>query len=167
MYCKGDISMKKILLLAITLATGLFCFPSWASDSNVAREQVKAEARRGFEEILELWRDESYEDLYDRLVHSPRSDFWLFADQMNHSGRKPACCWDRLQDVAVTYINPSRVALSAKLGIEVEGMGTRYVTKTFHLVKEDGVWKIPEGDIISLAEPNMQRIPKEIFYRSL
>lgn len=159
--------MKKILLLAITLATGLLSFPSWASDANIVQEQVKAEARRGFEEILDLWRDESYEELYERLVHTPGSDFWTFADQMNHSGRKPDCCWERLQDVSVTYISKARVALSARLGIEVEGFGTRFVTRTFNLVKKNGVWKIPEADVISIAEPNMQRIPKGIFYRSL
>lgn len=159
--------MKKILLLTITLAAGFFSFPSWASDSSVAQEQVKAEARRGFEEILDLWRDESYEALYHRLVHSSGSDFSKFSDQMNHSGRKPACCWERLQDVTTIFLDRRRVDISAQLGIEVEGMGTRFVTRSFHLVKEDGVWKIPEVDVISLAEPNMQRIPKEILYRTL
>lgn len=159
--------VKKILLLAITLAICLFPGSPWADENNIVREQVKAEARRGFEQILELWRDESYEALYERLVHTPGSDFWTFADQMSHSGRKPDCCWERLQDVSVTFINPARVALSAKLGIEVEGMGTRFMVKTFTLVKEDGLWKIPEKDVIDLAEPNMQRIPKEIYYRSL
>ena len=60
--------MKKALLLTIALATALFSFPSWAADPNVVQEQVKAEARRGFEEILDLWRGESYEALYYRLV---------------------------------------------------------------------------------------------------
>jgi hypothetical protein len=158
--------MKKTLLLAITLASALFSFPSWAADSDAAREQVKAEARRGFEEILDLWRGESYDALYSRLVHSSRSDFGVFADQMNHSGRKPACCWEKLQDVTATYISHTRVDLSVKLGIEVEGVGTRFVTRTFSLVKDGWAWKIPESDVISLAEPNMQRIPKEILYRT-
>ena len=79
---------------------------------------------------------------------------------MNHSGRKPACCWEKLQDVSTTFISQTRVDLSAKLGIEVEGVGTRFVTRTFSLVKDGGVWKIPEADVISLAEPNMQRITK-------
>jgi hypothetical protein len=47
------------------------------------------------------------------------------------------------------------------------GVGTRFVTRTFRLVKENGIWKIPETDIISLAEPNMQRIPREILLRPL
>jgi|AMWB02.1.fsa_nt_gi hypothetical protein len=159
--------MKELLFLATVLVTCLLPFDAHASDAHIVREQVKAEARRGFEEILQLWRDESYEALYERLTHTPGSDFWNFADQMNHSGRKPDCCWERLQDVSVTFINPARVALSAKLGIEVEGMGTRFMVKTFTLVKEGGLWKIPEKDVIDLAEPNMQRIPKEIYYRSL
>ncbi len=159
--------MKKFLLLAISLAFGLCSFPAWAADAHVAQEQVKAEARRGFEEILELWRDGNYQALYDRLVISSRSDFATFADQMNHSGRKPACCWEQLQDVSVTYISRSRVSISAKLGIEVEGMGTRFVSRPFYLVKEGGEWKIHEADVISIAEPNMQRIPNEIYYRSL
>lgn len=162
---KGD-SMKKMILLAIALATGLLSFSSWAGDPNVIQEQLKAEARRGFEEILDLWRGESYEALYYRLIHSSGSDIMKFADQMNHSGRKPACCWEKLQDVTGAYVDGRRVDLSARLGIEVEGVGTRFVTRTFSLVKEGGVWKISEADVISLAEPNMQRIPRDIIYRT-
>ena len=158
--------MNRILLAALVLVT---CFPAYAfpaADPNMVQEQLKVEARRGFEEILDLWRAESFDALYYRLVHPPGSDTARFLDRMNHSGRKPACCWEKLQDVSKTYIDPKRVDLTARLGIEVEGMGTRFVTRTFSLVKEGGVWKIPEYDVISLAEPNMQRIPKEIIPRT-
>jgi len=158
--------MKRILLVALALVAGFSAHVSLAADPNSAQEQLKAEARRGFEEILDLWRGESYDALYYRLVHSSGSDISRFLDQMNHSGRKPACCWEKLQDVSMTYLDPKRVELSARLGIEVEGVGTRFVTRTFSLVKEGGVWRIPESDVISLAEPNMQRIPKEIIYRT-
>lgn len=158
--------MKKCLLPAIALATVfLSCF-AWAADDSALREQVAAEARMGFEEILDIWRGERYDALYNRLIHSPGSGFPKFADQMNHSGRKPACCWEKLQDVSARFVSRTRAELSAKLGIEVEGVGTRFVTRVFSLVKDDGVWKIPESDVISLAEPNMQRIPKEIIYRT-
>lgn len=158
--------MKKILVITFALAAGLFSVASWATEPHVVRQQVMDDARRGFEELLDLWRGESYEALYHRLVHSSGSDIMKFADQMNHSGRKPACCWEKLQDVSTTYVDGSRVDLSARLGIEVEGVGTRFVTRTFSLVKEGGVWKIPEADVIFLAEPNMQRIPREIIYRT-
>jgi hypothetical protein len=158
--------MKKILLMTLALAAALFSVASWAVEPHVVRQQVTDDARRGFEEILDLWRDERYEALYSRLVHSSGSDIMKFADQMNHSGRKPACCWEKLQDVSTVYVDGRRVDLSARLGIEVEGAGTRFVTRTFSLVKEGRVWKIPEADVIFLAEPNMQRIPREIIYRT-
>jgi hypothetical protein len=68
--------------------------------------------------------------------------------------------------VALVYLDENSVLLTAKLGIEVEGFGTRFVTRSFHLSKEDGVWRLPEADILTLAEPNMQRIPREIRERS-
>ncbi len=158
--------MKRILLAAFALVTGFSACASWAVDPNSVQEQLKAEAGSGFEKILDLWRGESYDELYYRLVHSSGSDMERFLDQMNHSGRKPACCWEKLQDVSVTYLDSRRMHLSARLGIDVEGVGTRFVTRSFTLVKEGGVWKIPEADVISIAEPNMQRIPKEILYRT-
>jgi len=158
--------MKKILLIACMLAGWTMAGGSWAADPNALREQAKAEALRGFEEILDLWRGDNYDALYARLVHSPGSDAWKFADQLNHSGRRPACCWEKLQEVTVTVVDQGRVDIFARLGIEVEGAGTRFVTRTFSLVKQGGVWRLPEADVITLAEPNMQRIPKEYLYRS-
>ncbi len=158
--------MKMILLVSIALLTGFVSNGSWAAGRESGREQVEAEALRGFENILDLWRGENYEELYSRLTHSSRSELWKFADRMNHSGRRPACCWEKLQDVSLAYINQRKVGITARLGIEVEGVGTRFMTRSFSLVKEGGVWKLPEADIISLAEPNMQRIPKELLDRA-
>lgn len=158
--------MKRILLLAIALTACLVCFAAWAAEPPVARQQVMDEARRGFEEILDLWRDERYAELYDRLIPTPGSDRWRFEEQLNYSGRRPACCWEKLQDVSITFIDERSVSLHARLGIEVEGVGTRFVTRSFHLEQQRGVWKLPEADVISLAEPNMQRIPREIPVRS-
>lgn len=158
--------MRKCLLIVCMLAGWTMVGGAWAADPNMVREQAKAEALRGFEEILDLWRGDNYDALYARLVHSPGSDAWKFADQLNHSGRRPACCWEKLQDVTVTVVDQGRVDIFARLGIEVEGVGTRFVTRTFSLVKQGGVWRLPEADVITLAEPNMQRIPKEYLYRS-
>ena len=154
--------MRLILLVSIILATSFISAGSWAASPIVGREQVEAEAVRGFEEILDLWRGENYDELYYRLIPSRGSDIWKLVDLMNHSGRKPACCWEKMQDVKLTYVGQKIVGITTKLGIEVEGIGTRFVTRSFSIVKEEGVWKLPEADIISLAEPNMQRIPREI-----
>jgi hypothetical protein len=159
--------MMKIFLAALALASVFLGSGSWAADTNASRELVKAEARRGFEGILDLWRAWDYDALYAHVVPAAGSDLWHFVDQLNHSGRRPACCWEKIQDVTVVYLDDSSVLLTAKLGIEVEGFGTRFVTRTFRLVKEAGVWRLPETDVLSLAEPNMQRIPREILERPL
>ncbi len=158
--------MKMILLICLAFAASFIYAGSWAAASDVGREQVEAEALHGFEAILDLWRRDNYEELYSRLIHSSRSDIWTFADLMNHSGRRPACCWEKMRDVRLAYVNRKRVGITARLGIEVEGVGTRFVTRSFSLVKEGRVWKLPESDFISLAEPNMQRIPKELLDRA-
>ena len=157
--------MKLILLLSLVLITCVSSTGSWADDSFRHQQEVLGEARQGFEQILDLWRQEQYNALYDRLVPAPGSSRWNFIDQLNHSGRRPACCWEKLQEVTSDYLDDTSVLITARLGIEVEGFGTRFVTRTFRLVKKRGIWKLPETDIISLAEPNMQRIPREILIR--
>ena len=157
--------MKRLLVTTLALAICLCSAGAWADDSQRRQQQITGEARQGFEQILDLWRQEQFDDLYDHLVSAPGSERWDFVNQLNYSARRPACCWEKLQDVAVVYLDDTTVLLTAKLGIEVEGVGTRFVTRTFRLVKEAGIWRLTEADILSLAEPNMQRIPREILNR--
>ncbi len=159
--------MKALVFAALVLALLFPAAGSWAGDTNAAREQVKAEAQRGLEEILDLWRAERFDELYARLLPAAGSDRWHFLDQLNHSARRPACCWEKIQDVSVVYLDAHSVLHTARLGIEVEGFGTRFVTRSIRLVREQGIWKIAEAEIIALAEPNMQRIPREILERPL
>lgn len=164
---KGRISVKRILVVLLVMASCLTSAGSWADEMYNHQQQICNEARHGFEEILDLWRAWSYDELYARVVPTPGSDRWDFVDQLNHSGRRPSCCWEKMQDVTIVYLDDSAVLLTARLGIDVEGVGIRFVTRTFRLVKQSGTWKLPEVDIISLAEPNMQRIPREILERPL
>jgi hypothetical protein len=163
----GGSIMKALVFVALVFAVLFPAAGSWCAEPIAAREQVKAEARRGFEEILDLWRDWNYDALYKRILPAAGSDKWHFVDQLNHSARRPACCWEKIQDVSVVYVDGDTVILAARLGIEVEGFGTRFVTRSIRLVREQGVWKIAEAEIIDLAEPNMQRIPREILERPL
>jgi hypothetical protein len=159
--------MLKLTFFIAVLTAVLIPCGSHAAEPGGNREQVAVEARRGFEEILDLWRDDRWDELYDRLIPSHGSGKYAFVDQLNHSARRPACCWEKIQEGSVTFIDPHTASITARLGIEVEGVGTRFVTRTFRLVKEGGVWKLPEADIITLAEPNMQRIPKYIIERPM
>jgi len=162
---RGGFFVKLLLVMTLALTMCIFSTELWANSSQNQQQKITGEARQGFEEILDLWRQDRLDELYVRLVPEGNSDRWNFVDQLNHSARRPACCWEKIQEVAVVYLGDTSVLLTAKLGIEVEGVGTRFVTRTFQLVKESGVWKLSEADILSLAEPNMQRIPREILER--
>lgn len=145
-------------LLGMLLA-GLLPSAPVAAEPLPSPEAVTAEAEQDFREMLTLWRDRRYERLYDRVIPGSHYSRNYFVELLEYSGRRPACCWEQLQDVSTTYVDREHVTLTARLGLEVEGVGTRFVTRSFALVKEEGRWKIPAHDIITLAEPNWQRIP--------
>ncbi|MBT0652159.1 hypothetical protein [Geomobilimonas luticola] len=118
-------------------------------------------ARQGFEEILDLWRGEEFELLSLRVTPSDGSRGY-FLERMVYASRVPACCWEKLQDVKVTWQGEGRVSLAARVGLEAEGFGVRFVNHVFSLVREHGVWKVPAVDILTLAAPNPQRVPRKI-----
>ena len=146
-----------LVVLALFVSTGA----SAGGGEAAGREAVLMEARRGFEEILDLWRDGAYDRLYDRTTGEAAGRY-RFTEGLLYASRIPACCWEKVRDVSATWLGEGRVSLTATLGMEAEGVGTRFVTRSFLLVKEEGVWKVSAADILSLAEPNYLRVPREI-----
>lgn len=128
--------------------------------------QVTTEARIAFEQILDLWRAEDLEQLYGRLDHPVAWGWDYFAERMVYASRVPACCWEKLQDVSVAARDADHVVINATVGFEVEGVGTRFVTRDFHLRRIDGIWKLPMKDVLTLSEYNFQRIPRKIYRRT-
>ena len=76
-------------------------------------------------QILELWRAENYEGLFVRLEHTPEQGWPYFAQRIVYGSRIPACCWEMLQDIRVTVLDAENVVIKARVGFEVEGVGTR------------------------------------------
>ena len=156
----SDMTMKPRMILSAIIFVICLCGAVMG-----AGEAVEENAHRGFEQILDLWRSEAYEELYMRLTH-PREEGWdYFASRIVHASRVPACCWEKLQDVQTTLIDRDHVIIRAKVGLEVEGVGTRFATKNFILQRIDGIWKLPMRDILDLSDYNMQRIPRYIYER--
>jgi hypothetical protein len=113
--------------------------------------EVKAEAQRDFETILDLWRDGKYGELLARTTPCSNKRFKANCEEKITSlTRKPACCWEKIRDVSITFVDEKSVKLKATIGLE--GFGTKSVTKIFPLVKEDGVWKVRLEDVISLGQ---------------
>ena len=147
--------------------TALFLFlvsSHVAADGGVV---AAAEAQQGFREILELWRAENYESLFTRLEYPPDKGWPYFAQRIVYGSRVPACCWEMLQDVKTTVVDADNVIIRARLGFEVEGIGTRFVVRNFPLHRNNGVWKLPLQIVLELSDYNFQRIPRRVYERPI
>lgn len=143
--------MRRVLLLvvlAVSLGAGM---PAWGATPYLGEEELKAEARRGMEEILDLWRDGKYGELFEHTVASGKKTKEHFGKTMAAAPLRPACCWEKLQEVKVSLQGDSKATVRAKLGFEGGGT-TEFKTRSFKLVKEEGVWRMTQQDVLSLAE---------------
>ena len=142
--------MKKLaILLTMALVMGLIC-PVQGKSPYLSDVALQAEARQGFEQILDLWRDGKFGELYERTISSGKETKERFVARLAGATLKPACCWEKMQDVRVSAKKENAVMVRAKVGLEGGG-GTEYKTRSFKLVKEDGVWKISQSDILALS----------------
>jgi hypothetical protein len=149
-------SLGYVVLLLLLLTT-----PASADrDGSVA-----AEAQLGFRQILETWRMEDYEGLFARIEHPAGKGWGYFIERIVYASRIPACCWEMLQDATVKKVAGDTVVISARLGMEVEGVGTRFVVRDFVLQRINGVWKLPQQTVLDLADYNFQRLPRKIYER--
>jgi hypothetical protein len=148
--------MKKLaVLLTMALVMGLIC-PVQGKSPYLSDEALQAGARQGFEQILDLWRDGKFGELYERTISSGKETKEHFVARLAGAPLKPACCWEKMQDVRVSARKENAVTLRAKVGLEGGG-GTEYKTRSFKLVKEDGVWKISQSDIFALSSGSKKK----------
>lgn len=140
----------------------LLIFPSAMADRD---GMVALEAQLAFRQILEIWRSENYEGLFKRLEHPPDKDWDYFAERIVYSSRIPACCWEMLQDVKTRVVDGDTVIITARLGLELEGVGTRFVVRDFRLHRSNGVWKLPQQTVLELSDYSYQRLPRRIYER--
>lgn len=141
--------MRKLVLFLILAVPFVAVCLAQGKSPYMSEEELKAEARLGFEEILDLWRDGRYADLYER-GSGGRQTRESFTARLSTAAYRPACCWEKMQDVLVSVKGDSSVVIRAKLGFEGGG-GTVFKTRSFKLEKEDGVWRIAQSDLLSLA----------------
>lgn len=130
----------------------LFCFISiaLAEMPDIGEDEIKAEVQRSFEGILDLWRDGKYNDLYERTIAGGKQSKESFIKTLSTSLRKPACCWEKMQDVKVKLGYDDTATIKAKLGFK-DGGATEFSTREIKMSKDEGVWKVSMSDILSLA----------------
>ena len=129
----------------------LLCGPVLWTGTARADSAAEVEVRRGFEAVLDLWRDGRYNELYERTYVTGSQSRESFIRRLATAGLRPACCWEKLQEVKVTATDGEKATLYARVGLESAGTATEFCIRSFRLRREDGVWKAAASDIISLA----------------
>ncbi len=141
--------MGKLLFMLI-LAVMLFgAGPVQGKTPYMGEDELKAEAERGLGEILDLWRDGKYDELYDRTLAGTQTKE-SFIGRLAVAPFRPVCCWEKMQEVRVNLKSDDSAAIRARIGLE-GASGTTYKTRDFKLSKEDGVWRISQADVLSLS----------------
>lgn len=148
--------MKRLMLLSVALVSLLFAFPAAAKQEAANPDSIKSEAVRAFEQILDLWHAGDYDLLYDKTTVNGKDTRESFRKKMEAAKLKPSCCWEKMQDVAVSVKSNSSVLIRAKIGLDAPG-DMIYKTKSFRMTNEFGEWRIARSEILSLAEAGKTR----------
>jgi hypothetical protein len=142
----GKLGRALVMLVFLGSATTV-----WGVTPYLGEEELKAEVQRGVEQTLDLWRDGKYDELYQRTVTSGAKTKEQFVRALAVAPLRPVCCWEKIREVRVSLKGDSAATVHATLGFEGSG-GTEYKTRPFKLVKEDGVWRMQQKDLLALAE---------------
>jgi len=143
--------VKKI---AVLLAMAMLCCvtsPASAKKLSAKGGYAQGDVWREFGELLDLWRDGKYEELYRRTVATGKHSRESFIGRLASSDSRPACCWEKMQEVAISENRSDSVIVRAKVGMERRDGSVQFQTRKFALEKEGGIWKISMTDILSLT----------------
>jgi hypothetical protein len=165
--CTGGI-MRKLAQMVILFVSLCTVGPVWGKTPYLGEDELRTEAKAGFEKILDLWRDGKLEEVYERTTLGGKQTKEQFVARLAAAQMRPACCWEKLQEVKVVVKGDSAVTIRAKLGFE--GIGaTEFKTRSFKLVKEEGVWCIAQSDLLSLAgatkKKGVHRKKKTVYFQ--
>ncbi len=144
--------MQRFMRLLLLFFLVMTAFPVSAKRYGTNIGTIQVDAGTGLGEILDLWRNGNYDELWRRTISRGRQSKESFAGRLASAGRRPACCWEKLQDVTVTAQDGRKATVHAKIGLEGNGISTEFVTKSFKMVNNEGLWKLSAADILSLAE---------------
>ena len=133
-----------VLMLFVTAGSALGKAP------HQGEEEMKAAVERSLGQILDLWRDGRYEELYERTLAGGSQSREAFMARLSSATYRPACCWEKLREVRVIMKSEDQAIIRAKIGLE-GGTGSSATTRDLKLTREDGAWRIARGDLLALA----------------
>jgi hypothetical protein len=105
----------------------------------------------GMSETLDLWREGRLEQLFDRLAHRGRNSRESFVRKIGEAPRRPACCFQKMNNFRVLNESVTEATVYATIGLEGASSGVENCTREFRMTHEGGNWKMQLNDLYSLA----------------
>jgi len=128
--------------------------------------RITFEAEREFVQMVQLWKDRRFAELYARGTLASQGDLSpeAFARYMGYATRPLQCCWQTMQGLHSRFAAPDRVYVTARLGFKhkeflvVHGQhrivargAAEEETLTFLLQREAHTWRIDLFRILALS----------------
>lgn len=129
-------------------------------------KQIAFTAQRGFEHILQLWKDQRFVELYGFGTFASQVDLSpeAFERYMSYATRTLECCWLLLQNVESRIVAPDTAYVKARVGFKnkeflvVRGQHhfiargfAEQETLTFAVRWEEARWRIDLFRILALS----------------
>lgn len=154
--------MIKRLLYASFILSCLLVFNARGGEITVDEERkIEADVSNTFVRIVTLWQDENYNALYEYGDEESRKILSVnqFGEMTHNNSWKLACCWEKAQDIEITLKSTTVALVKARIGYEMrfDTGSTRFITQTFNMTLEDGVWKI---DLQEIAYQDPYLLPR-------
>ena len=150
--------MKRFVLLLSMLAILLLPTFSLADQRTDPREQA-------ISDTLDLWRDGSFEKLYDQLSHRSGMTRESFVSQMRDLGSvRPSCCHQKLRDFRLISEKRTTAKVYARIGMDGTNVINDTRSRDFTLDHEEGRWKMRLADIKSLAGLSKKKARSAKYY---
>lgn len=107
--------------------------------------RIESDVTDAFKNIISLWKDRRFGDLYDCGDRKSQSGMTRedFKKRMGGKGRELAHSWETVRDVKVDVKNATQAYVSARIGYRPKlGGETRSRTETYDMKFESGAWRI-------------------------
>jgi hypothetical protein len=139
----------------IFLLTILLIIPTLLVSADLTpeeRRRIGSSAREALKEVISLWKDGKYEELYEYGYRTNQVSLSKenFIRRMKNKSWELSTAWEAVRDVEADVVSPRSVYVRARLGFRKKTADeTRFVTETFQMTMEGDRWRTGLYKIIS------------------
>jgi len=119
--------------------------------SSAFAETPSSILEQSISDTLDLWREGRYEQLYEQLSHRGKTSREQFVARMRNSARRPACCWQKMENFRVLNEKRTEATVHVKIGLEGTPSPVESSTRDFKLSHDSQTWKMRLNDVLDLA----------------